>query len=625
MTQFRSHLWVTVAVLLLAFSVWIGNEASRSKPVPAQEVEKVLEIERYPDEPLQLVDLRIGPQSVKQHIKKKFRDPKSQLGWDRVSFKEKEDWFKRVSVTFRNTSTRPIYGLNALLHFKPPGYRIVFELTLTGSKQLRNDPLQPGAEIELTASPGHVNQTLETIKSYGADVKGTDVTLVLDTVIFSDELRWNQGNLVRPDPTMPHKWIPVVDPVAMKRNKSSSPLFAPASFKPAAPAKPATPFVFATCTAWSGTFLGTTCSGQLPFCITRNELDDNVEPGLRSHMQVPGPCVNESDPNDPCVGTSTTHTKLVIDSGCPTCPDADGDGAASSACGGTDCRDDNPAINRNAPENCNDGIDNNCDGLTDDEDHCSCPEEEEDIWVGGGIGYDCTLCQDGVDNDCDGDIDAQDSGCHPDACASPVLIDVLGNGFDLTNALKGVNFDINGDGKKEKLSWTAPQSDDAWLALDRNGDGLINSGSELFGNFTPQSNPPLGTGRNGFNALVEYDKAAQGGNTDGLITDRDSVFRNLLLWQDTNHNGISEANELRTLTQLGLVAIECDYKESKKTDQNGNKFRYRAKVRDLRDTKVNRWAWDVFLVPETSSPIVKNLLGLLKPATNDSFSDWLQN
>ena len=114
MTQFKSHLWVTVAVLLLAFSVWVGNEASRtSPPVRAQEPEKALEIERYPDEPLQLVNLRIGTQSLKEHIRQKFKDPKSKLGLDRVSFKEKDDWFKRVSVTLRNTSTRPIYGIGA--------------------------------------------------------------------------------------------------------------------------------------------------------------------------------------------------------------------------------------------------------------------------------------------------------------------------------------------------------------------------------------------------------------------------------------------------------------------------------------------------------------------------------
>lgn len=84
MTQFKSHFWVTLAVVVLAFTVWIGNEASRGVPFPApQEVDKVLEIEKNGDEPMQLVDLRIGTQSVKNGIRRKFRDQKGKVGLDR--------------------------------------------------------------------------------------------------------------------------------------------------------------------------------------------------------------------------------------------------------------------------------------------------------------------------------------------------------------------------------------------------------------------------------------------------------------------------------------------------------------------------------------------------------------
>lgn len=124
----------------------------------------------------------------------------------------------------------------------------------------------------------------------------------------------------------------------------------------------------------------------------------------------------------------------------------------------------------------------------------------------------------------------------------------------------------------------------------------IDDGTELFGNFSPQPSPPQGEGRNGFLALAEYDKTANGENNDGKITSLDSIFPSLRLWQDVNHNGISEASELKPLNVPGLSSIELDYKMSKKTDEFGNAFRYRAKVKDVHGAQMGCWAWDVFLV-----------------------------
>jgi len=205
---------------------------------------------------------------------------------------------------------------------------------------------------------------------------------------------------------------------------------------------------------------------------------------------------------------------------------------------------------------------------------------------GGGCGL---TFDGGGSNACECDPDSPD-------CVSPILIDVAGNGFQLSTAAAGVNFDIRAIGAAQRVSWTTASSDDAWLALDRNGNGTIDDGSELFGNFTPQPNPPVGQQRNGFFALAEYDKPVNGGNGDGLITPSDGIFSSLRLWQDRNHNGISEAAELISLQAVGIKTMELDYQEAKKEDENGNYFRYRAKVKGEQSAQVSRWAWDVFLV-----------------------------
>jgi hypothetical protein len=208
-----------------------------------------------------------------------------------------------------------------------------------------------------------------------------------------------------------------------------------------------------------------------------------------------------------------------------------------------------------------------------------------------GASWDAAACE------CDYGTGGRDgcpgTGSEWEECNSPVLVDVAGDGFRLTDAAGGVLFDRDGDGRRTRLAWTAAGSDDAWLALDRDDDGRIGNGRELFGDHTPQPPSPA---PNGFLALSEFDRPARGGNADGSIDERDAVFASLRLWRDADHDGLSGPGELYALEALDVVRLHLDYKESKRADEHGNRFRYRAKVDDAKGSKVNRWAWDVFLI-----------------------------
>ncbi|HTQ77309.1 MAG TPA: hypothetical protein VMI15_04740 [Burkholderiales bacterium] len=132
--------------------------------------------------------------------------------------------------------------------------------------------------------------------------------------------------------------------------------------------------------------------------------------------------------------------------------------------------------------------------------------------------------------------------------ADPLALDLDGDGIETLGGPAGraVLFDHTGDGARDGTGWLAP--DDGWLALDRDGDGLISKGSELFGVDTLL---PNGTkAPNGFAALAPLDTTG-----DGTIDAADALFDELLVWRDANSNGLSEPFEMQSLEQAGIAAI----------------------------------------------------------------------
>ncbi|HEY7289783.1 MAG TPA: hypothetical protein VH583_08095 [Vicinamibacterales bacterium] len=153
--------------------------------------------------------------------------------------------------------------------------------------------------------------------------------------------------------------------------------------------------------------------------------------------------------------------------------------------------------------------------------------------------------------------------------ASPIII-ATGRRVDyrLTSAEQGVLFDLDANGLAEAVGWTRGLSEVALLAIDRNADGRITSGAELFGNHT------ISGALNGFEALARMDFELSGLVRDS-IHPGDELFDQLLLWTDRNHDGVSEPNELVHASDL-LSEISFRYTTSRRQDEFGNIYRFKG-------------------------------------------------
>ncbi len=135
--------------------------------------------------------------------------------------------------------------------------------------------------------------------------------------------------------------------------------------------------------------------------------------------------------------------------------------------------------------------------------------------------------------------------------SSPLVLDLNGDGVTSTFIYdSSTYFDHNNDGTRERTGWI--QADDGILVFDKNQDGMINNGNELFGNNSTLKNGTKAA--NGFEALREYDE-----NKDGMIDSKDNVYNTLRVWQDGNGDGISQTSELKTLSDLGVKSIGTVY------------------------------------------------------------------
>ena len=202
---------------------------------------------------------------------------------------------------------------------------------------------------------------------------------------------------------------------------------------------------------------------------------------------------------------------------------------------------------------------------------CSTDWEEDEI-----------SCQ--LDPTCD-----PNAPCGPFCC--PIIIDFDGGEISLSEG--PVVFDIDANGTTEQLTWVDGESRDYFLVLDRNQNGRVDDGRELFGSGTPLSNGYIAP--HGYVAMRELDSPDHGGNGDGFLSRSDVQFSSLLLWHDGNQNAISESWEIKKADQAGLIWIDLSFLSTERIDEFGNNLKYASPALIRRgDQIIKTWAFDAF-------------------------------
>ena len=187
----------------------------------------------------------------------------------------------------------------------------------------------------------------------------------------------------------------------------------------------------------------------------------------------------------------------------------------------------------------------------------------------------------------------------------PLIIDLNNDGLQLISLENSsTRFDIDADGYAENTAWVSPQ--DGILTIDLNGDGTINNITEIFSEHYGD-----GTPNSGLNAISTLDSTK-----NGIISASDDQFNQILVWQDLNQNGISEANELKTLAQHNITSINLNGLPTE-TIQDGNIIRTRS-IFNRNDGTLGQIADVAFLVTETGFKTTQTTNGIQIIAENDN-------
>jgi len=159
---------------------------------------------------------------------------------------------------------------------------------------------------------------------------------------------------------------------------------------------------------------------------------------------------------------------------------------------------------------------------------------------------------------------------------SPIVLDLDNDGFAFSGPEGAVAFDLYGTEVPIVIQWVTPGEDDAFLVRDGNRNGIVDDGSELFGNGTPLILDGNRHAPNGFVALAQFDDPVLGGNDDGLIDADDLIWLELSLWLDGDANGLCDPDELIDLDAMGLESLAVVPRETNWWDDHQNWLRYLA-------------------------------------------------